>query len=83
MVIDGILDMGIFDADYCNDINTEFAKKVIGRNSLKNPSGKKRSNFKLRPWGRNGSTRLNKIARLLYPIFHHFEKCKRQKLCEV
>jgi tetratricopeptide (TPR) repeat protein len=37
MVIDGILDMGIFDADYCNDINTEFAKKIIGRKSLKNP----------------------------------------------
>ncbi|MBT4921901.1 MAG: hypothetical protein HON23_02680 [Rickettsiales bacterium] len=37
MVIDGILDMGIFDADYCNDIQTEYAKKDITKNSLVNP----------------------------------------------
>ncbi|MBT4989305.1 MAG: tetratricopeptide repeat protein [Rickettsiales bacterium] len=37
MVIDGILDMGVFDADYCNDIQTEFAKKTVSKKSLVNP----------------------------------------------
>ena len=37
MVIDGILDMGVFDADYCNDITTEYAKKTVTKKSLVNP----------------------------------------------